>query len=41
MIIKDILNVMAGEIFMSGGSDWFQQQLQIAICMITANPFFG
>lgn len=39
MTLKDILNLIAGEVFRSGGPDWFQQQMQVAICMMTANPY--
>lgn len=37
---KDYLNLVAGEIFQAGGSDWFTQQIQVAFCMFTANPWF-
>lgn len=41
MTVKGILDVMVGEIFSNGGPDYFQQQLQLVICMTTANPFLG
>lgn len=41
MTFKGILNLIAGEILYPGGPDWFPQQMQVAICMITANPFLG
>jgi len=39
-MVKDLFRMMFCEMLLqSGGPDRLQQNLQLAICMITANPF--
>ncbi len=39
--LKDMFNLLAGELFRNVTPDQFAQNLQMMICMMGSNPFFG